>query len=98
MGNMVAKVQVETTSELSKITDGLKKGDGLAPLLGNLVMEYVMRKVTVGINAALQYKTIQTVECGDKFIAGKMVETTKQTYELKRGAKEAGLSFNVNKK
>jgi len=50
---MVAKVQVETTSELSKITDGLKKGDGLAPLLGNLVMEYVMRKVTVGINAAL---------------------------------------------
>jgi hypothetical protein len=52
MDNMVGKVQVETTmSELSKITDGLKQGDGLAPL--NLIMEYVMRKVTGDRNATL---------------------------------------------
>jgi hypothetical protein len=49
---MVAKVQVETTmSELSKITDGLKQGDGLAPL--NLAMKYAMRKVTVDRDATL---------------------------------------------
>jgi hypothetical protein len=29
---------------------------------------------------------------------GKMEETMKQTYEMKRRVKEAGLSFNVNKK
>jgi hypothetical protein len=35
---------------------------------------------------------------GVKFITGKMEETMKQTNELKREAKEAGLSFNANKK
>lgn len=93
MDNMVAKVQVETTLELGKITDGMKEGAGLAPLLGNLVMEYVMRKVMVDINATLQYKLIQMVGCeSDEFITGKMEET------MKRGAKKAGLSVNVNKK
>jgi len=29
---------------------------------------------------------------------GKMEETMKQTYEMKRRVKEAGLSLNVNKK
>jgi hypothetical protein len=49
---MAAKVQVETMmSKLSKITDGLKQGEGLALL--NLVMEYVMRKVTVDRKATL---------------------------------------------
>jgi hypothetical protein len=37
--------------ELSKITDGLKHGDGLAPM--NLIIEYVMRKVTINRNATL---------------------------------------------
>jgi len=51
---MAAKVQVETMiSELSKITDGLKQGDGLAPLLVHLVMVHMMRKVMVDRNATL---------------------------------------------
>lgn len=51
---MAAEVQVETMmSQLSKITDGLKQGDGLAPLLVSLVMEYVMIKVTADRNATL---------------------------------------------
>ena len=58
-----------------------------------------MRKVTVDRKATLQYKLIQIVGCaGDKLRMGKMEETMKQTYEMKRRLKEAGLSFNVNKK
>jgi len=34
---------------------------------------------------------------GEKFVTCKM-ETMKQTYELKRRAKQVGSSFNVNKK
>jgi hypothetical protein len=50
---MVAKVQVQTAmTELSKITDDLKQGDGLAPL-ANVTMEYVMRKVNVNRNTKL---------------------------------------------
>jgi 16S rRNA G1207 methylase RsmC len=45
-------------------------------------------------------KLIQTVPCaGDIFLAGRMEDAMKQTFEeLKRAVREAGLSFNVNKK
>jgi len=54
MANTVAKVQVQTEmTELFEIRDGLKQEDNLAPLLFSLVMEYVMRKVTVERNVTL---------------------------------------------
>ena len=54
MDNTVAKVQVQTEMmELFEIRDDLKQGDDLAPLLFNLVTEYVMRKVTVERNVTV---------------------------------------------
>jgi len=54
MDNTVAKVQVQTEMmELCEIRDDMKQGDDLTPLLFNLVMEYVMRKVTVERNTTV---------------------------------------------
>jgi hypothetical protein len=54
MDNTVAKVQVQTEMmKLFKIRDDLKQGDDLAPLLFNIVMEYVMRKVAVERNVTV---------------------------------------------
>jgi len=54
MDNTVAKIQVQIEmTKLFKVRDVLKQGDGLAPPLFNLVMGYVMRKVTVARNTTL---------------------------------------------
>jgi hypothetical protein len=64
--NMVAKVEVQTKmTEIFEIRDGLKQGDGLTPLLFNLVMELVVRKVTGDRNEKLQYTLIQRAVYAD---------------------------------
>lgn len=57
-----------------------------------------MREVTVGRNATLQYQVIQIVgHADDVCIMGGMKDTMKQiSEELKRTAREVGLSFDVN--
>ena len=52
-------------TELFEIRDGLKQGDGLAPLLFNLVMEHVERTVTADRNTKLQYTLIQIAGFAD---------------------------------
>jgi len=48
MHNTVAKIQVQTEMTiLFEIRDDLKQGDGLAPLLFNVIMECVLRKIQV---------------------------------------------------
>jgi hypothetical protein len=48
MRNTVAKVQVQTEmTVLFVIRDGLKQGDGLAPMLFNVIMECVLGTVQV---------------------------------------------------
>jgi hypothetical protein len=51
--------------ELFEIRYGLKQGDGLAPLLFNLVMELVVRNVTADRNDKLQYTLIQRAVYAD---------------------------------
>jgi hypothetical protein len=64
--NMVAKFEVQTKmTELFEIRDGLKQGDGLAPLLFNLVMELVVRKVTADRYDKLQYTVMQRAVYAD---------------------------------
>ena len=46
-------------TELFEIRDGLKQGDGLVPLMFNLVKEIVVRKVTADRNDKLQYTLTQ---------------------------------------
>jgi hypothetical protein len=62
----VAKVEVQTEmTELFEIRVGLKQRDGLAPLLFNLIMGLVVRKVTADRNDKLQYTLIQAAVYAD---------------------------------
>jgi hypothetical protein len=100
MDNTVAEVKVQTEmTELFEIRDGLKQGDGLAPLQFTIAVEYVVRKVKVDENTTLQYKLRQIVGYADDIcLTNMMKEVMMQTYdELKKATKEVGLSFNANK-
>jgi hypothetical protein len=66
---MVAKVEVQTKmTEIFEIRDGMKQGDGLAPLLFNLVMELVVREVTADRNDKLQYTIIERAGYADNTV------------------------------
>jgi sorting nexin-29 len=58
------KVQTELTDTF-EITQGPKQGDGLAPVLFNLALEYVIRKLPADTNGTLVYKMNQVVGCAD---------------------------------
>jgi hypothetical protein len=51
------KIQTELT-EPTATRNGLKQGDGLAPLLFNIVLEYVIRKSNISTDGTLIYKSI----------------------------------------
>jgi hypothetical protein len=61
-------------------------------------MEYVVREVTVHRNGTLQYQLTQIVGYAEDIcIMGRMKDAMKQiSEELKRAAREVGLSFDVN--
>jgi hypothetical protein len=88
-------------TELLEVRDVLKQGDGLAPLLFNLVMEYVLRKATVDRNTTLYYIILQIVGYADDTHVSRMgrtKEAMKQTYEKLKRAATGRLTLNVNKK
>ncbi|CAG4936030.1 unnamed protein product [Colias eurytheme] len=95
---MVVKVGAELTDEFAVIS-GLKQGDALSPLLFNLALEYVIRKVLClngGVNLNGQHKVIGYAD--DLAMVG---ETKQQVTEavacLKEEAAKIGLSINDTK-
>jgi hypothetical protein len=44
-----------------QIRQGLKQGDGLAPMLFNVALEYVIRKLPADTNRTVEYKVNQVV-------------------------------------
>jgi hypothetical protein len=54
------KVQTGLTDTF-EIRQGLKQGDGLAPMLFNLALVYVIRKLPADANGTLEYKRNQVV-------------------------------------
>jgi histidinol phosphatase-like PHP family hydrolase len=92
------KIQAQLTDAF-KIRQGLKQGDGLAPLLFNLALEYAIRKLLVNVKGTLEYHTTQIVGYADNIcLLSRNIKAIKETYqELNGAAKETGLSINVNK-
>jgi hypothetical protein len=58
------KVQTELTDTF-EIRQGLKQGDGLVPVLFNLALEYVIRKLPADTKGTLEYKMNQVVGYAD---------------------------------
>jgi sorting nexin-29 len=61
-----AQVKVQTEFiDTFEIRHGLRQGDGLAPVLFNLALEYVIRKLLADANRTLEYKMNQVVGYAD---------------------------------
>lgn len=86
-------------SDPFKITKGLKQGDGLAPMLFNLVLEYVVRKTQIDTSSTIMNKSIQLVGYADDIdILGRSVSLIKEAFlNLKEKAEEVGLMVNAEK-
>jgi hypothetical protein len=82
-----------------QVKQGLKQGDGLAPLLFSLVLEYVIRKLHIDTRHTLEYKSVQIVCCADDInLMGRFLRSVEEIFEtLEVEDKEAGLKIREQK-
>lgn len=100
MDDTVAAVRIQNQlSDMFNISKGLKQGDGLAPTLFNLALEYVIRQMDIGKENLLTNKTLQVAAYADDInIMSRRAEAARQAYsELKLHAKNIGLEINSTK-
>lgn len=100
MQNTKDRVKVDgQLSEEFEVHTGLKQGDGLAPMLFNLTLEYVMRRTVTDMNATLMNKTVQIIGYADDLnILERSVDAIKETFEnLEVAAGDVGLRINESK-
>ncbi|KMQ89730.1 endonuclease-reverse transcriptase [Lasius niger] len=78
---------------------GLKHGDGLAPILFNLALEYVIRKAQIDVGSTIMNKSVQLTGYADDIdILGRSVCSIKEAFlNLEEAAKEIGLKVNAEK-
>jgi len=96
MENSESRVNIQgNLTDPFKLNQGLKQGDGLAPMLFNLALEYAARKTTANTNAALLHKSTQLARYADDInIVGRNVTSMKETsIQLE----EVGLKVNEDK-
>jgi len=81
------------------ISNGLKQGDALSPLLFNFALEYAIRRVLVNQDGLKLHGTHQLlVNADDVNILGGSVHTVKENTEaVVVASKDIGLEVNANK-
>jgi hypothetical protein len=91
------KIQNDLT-DLFEVKRGLKQGDGLAPLLFNIVLEYAIRQLSVDVNSSLICKSDQIVGYADDInIMGRSMQTVEKIYRDLEEHSEIGLTINTMK-
>jgi ribosomal protein L39E len=72
-----------------KVGTGLKQGDGLAPNLFNIALEYIIRQLSVQTTSTIFHKSLQLIGYADDInIMGIMKRAISESYsELKERAK-----------
>jgi hypothetical protein len=76
-----------------QVKQDLKQGEGLAPFLFNLVLEYVIRKLQVDTRHTLEYKSVQIVGYADYInFMGRSLRSVEEMFEaLEMERKEVGI-------
>jgi sorting nexin-29 len=71
----------------------------LAPLLFNLALEFILRRLSIDLEGTLEYKSTQILAYADDIaiISRSLSDATKICNELATAAKEMGLEINTNK-
>jgi hypothetical protein len=79
------------------VGNGWKQGDGLAPNFLNIVLEYVIRQLSVEVKSTIFYRSVQLVGYADDInIRGRKKSPVSEVYEeLQERAKEVGLNITV---
>jgi hypothetical protein len=92
------KIQTELT-EPTTTRNGLKQGDGLAPLLFIMVLEYVIRKSNINTDGTFIYKSLQTAAYADdvNIMARTQLDLKNAYILLEQNAKKIGLQINTTK-
>jgi len=88
---------VQVTVHRFQLGNGLKQGEGLAPNLFNIALEYVIRQLLVQVTSTIFYKSVQIIGYADDInIMGRTKRAISEVYgELKQRAKEVGLNINT---
>jgi sorting nexin-29 len=78
---------------------GLKQGDGLAPLLFNLALEFILRRLSIDLEGTIKYKSTQILAYADDtaIISWSLSEVTEIYNKLAIAAKEMGSEIKKNK-
>jgi hypothetical protein len=80
-----------------KVGSDLKQGDGLAPNLFNIALEYVIRQLSVQVTSTIFHTSVQLIGHAHNInIMGRTKRAISEVYgKLKETAKEVGLNINV---
>jgi sorting nexin-29 len=74
------RVQTELTDSIA-IEQGLKQGDGLAPLLFNLPLEFILRRLSTDLEQTIEYKSTQILAYADDIaIISRSLSEATETY------------------
>jgi sorting nexin-29 len=90
MTSTESQVKVETELTDSIATEqGLKQGDGLAPLLFNLALEFILRRLSIDLKGTIEYKSTQILAYADNIatISRSLSDATEIYNELAIAAK-----------
>jgi hypothetical protein len=69
-------------TDVFKVGNGLKKGDGLGPSLFNIGLEYVIKQLSVEVKFTIFYKSIQLVDYSDDTnLIGRKKRAVSEVYE-----------------
>jgi sorting nexin-29 len=97
-----SKAQVRIGGDLTDefpVNNGLKQGDGLAPILFNFALEHIIRQLPVDTNSSLVNKSSQIIGYADDInIVARSRTIAKEIFiKLEDTAKEIGLKINSDK-
>lgn len=85
-------------SDSFRITEGLKQGNRLAPMLFNLALEHVIRKARIDMSSTIMNRSVQLVGYADDIdILGRSVNLIKEAFLNLEKKAEVGLKVHAEK-